>query len=181
MSDDIQFLYAVQSGRHDEVARCISRGGAATGPAWRYDYGYSALHLAADRGHVRVAEVLLDRGWDLGARNDAGKRPLHHSTEDAYLQMIHFLVRRRAMVDCQDNFNYTPLHYAAVEGHATAARLLLSLGADRTIKEMNGETAKDIAKDENRIRQGPNKQHAVNTSDISLTAIYSYSLLSATK
>ena len=84
------------------------------------------------------------------------------------------------MVDCQDNFNYTPLHYAAVEGHATAARLLLSLGADRTIKEMNGETAKDIAKDENRIRQGPNKQHAANTSDISLTAIYSYSLLSVT-
>ena len=51
MSDDIQFLDAVQSGRHDEVARCISRGGAATDPAWRYgDYCYSALHLAADRG-----------------------------------------------------------------------------------------------------------------------------------
>ena len=45
---------------------------------------------------------------------------------------------------------------------------------------MNVETAKDIAKDKNRIRQGPNKQHAANTSDISLTAIYSYSLLSAT-
>ena len=60
--------------------------------------------------------------------------------------MIQFLVRREAMVDCQDNFNYTPLHYAAVEGHATAARLLLSLGADRTIKEMNGETAKDMPK-----------------------------------
>ena len=80
--------------------------------------------------------MLLDRGWDLGARNDAGKRPLHHSTEDAYLQMIQFLVRRKAKMDCQDNFNDTPLHYAAaaVKGHATAARLLLSLGADRTIK-----------------------------------------------
>ena len=66
MSDDIQFQDAVQSGRHDEVARCISRGGAATDPAWRYgDYCYSALHLAASHGRVRVAEVLLARGWDI--------------------------------------------------------------------------------------------------------------------
>ena len=52
-------------------------------------------------------------------------------------------------MDCQVNFNDTPLHYAAVEGHATAVRLLLSRGADRTIMDMDGETAKDIAKDEN--------------------------------
>ena len=82
MSDDIQkreFQVAVISGRYDEVARLISRGGGD--PAWSYgdygDYGLSALHLAAIHGHVRVAEVLLDHGWDIEAKNDKGVRPLH--------------------------------------------------------------------------------------------------------
>ena len=51
------------------MARCISSGGA--NPALKHGVGgLSALHHAALRGHVRVAEVFLDRGWDLEARND---------------------------------------------------------------------------------------------------------------
>ena len=92
-ADIPKFIHAVCTEEHDEVARCISSGGA--NPALKHDVGgLSALHHAALRGHVRVAEVLLDRGWDLEARNDAGMRPLHCAIEDAHLQMIQFLVRR---------------------------------------------------------------------------------------
>ena len=109
-----------------------SRGDA--NPAWRYGIGGSALHLAAGFGHVRVAEVLLDRGWDIEAKSDYGWRPLHYAAVEGHLQMIQLLLRRGAMVDCQSNHNTTPLHLAARERHAKAVSLLLSLGADRTIK-----------------------------------------------
>ena len=147
MSDDIQkheFKVAVISGRHFQVASCISRGGAD--PAWRYDYGCSALHLAAGHGHVRVAKVLLARGWDIEAKDDGGGRPLHWAALLGHLQMIQLLVRRGAMVDCQRNCNSTPLHSAAGKGHSATVSLLLNLGADRTIKNNDGETAEDIAK-----------------------------------
>ena len=65
------------------------------------------------------------------------------------MQMIQFLVGRAAMLDCQDNLKDTPLHLAADEGQAAAVSLLLSLGADRTIKNAAGKTAEDLAKDEN--------------------------------
>ena len=46
----------------------------------------------------------------------------------------------------QCNHNTTPLHLAAKERHAAAVSLLLSLGADRTIKNKSRITAEDIAK-----------------------------------
>ena len=53
------------------------------------------------------------------------------------------------MLASQDNLKDTPLHLAADEGQAAAVSLLLSLGADRTIKNAAGKTADDLAKDEN--------------------------------
>ena len=63
--------------------------------------------------------------------------------------MIQLLVSRGAMVDCQNNLKDTPLHFAAGEGKADAVSLLLSLGADRTIKNAAGNAAEDLAEDEN--------------------------------
>ena len=153
MSDDIdtqkqKFLHAVNAGNHDEVARYISRG---ANPAWKYGpRNFSALHGAALNGHVQIAELLLDHGWDLALVDTGGCRPLHFAAGEGHLQMIQLLVGRGAMVDCQDILDrVTPLHLAAFEGQAAAVSLLLSLGADRTIKNGDGKTAEDLAKDEN--------------------------------
>ena len=56
-----ELVAAVRDGVYAEVAGCISRGAA---PGWTDGAGYSALHGAADHGHVEVARLLLDRGWD---------------------------------------------------------------------------------------------------------------------
>ena len=55
-----ELLAAVRDGGvYAEIAGCISRGAA---PGWKDGAGYSALHGAADHGHVEVARLLLDRG-----------------------------------------------------------------------------------------------------------------------
>ena len=48
-------------------------------------------------------------------------------------------------MDSQDGLKRTPLHLAADEGQAAAVSLLLSLGADRSIKNDKGKTAEDVA------------------------------------
>ena len=38
-----------------------------------WKYGGTALHVAAAHGHVKVVEVLLDRGANIEARNDVSR------------------------------------------------------------------------------------------------------------
>ena len=64
--------------------------------------------------------------------------------------MIQLLAARGAEINCQDEDQETPLHWAADYGHAAAVKLLLTLGADTTIKNREGETAEDMAECEAR-------------------------------
>ena len=79
--------------------------------------------------------------------------------------MIQLLVSRGAMVDCQNNLKNTPLHFAAGAGQADAVRLLLRLGADRTIKNAAGYTAEDLVRlagDENTRKAFKDTQQAAS-------------------
>jgi hypothetical protein len=40
---------------------------------------------------------------------------------------------------------FTPLHFAAEEGHSAMVRMLLKFGADRTIKDSRGRTPLEVA------------------------------------
>ena len=68
-------------------ARYISRG---ANPAWKHDIGgfsVSALHGAAHIGHIQIAELLLDHGWDLDVVDTGGGRPLHLAAMKGHVQM----------------------------------------------------------------------------------------------
>ena len=78
-----KFQLAVRAGNHDEVAQYIPRG--AANPAWKHDISAVAslsllctLLLLALIGHIQIAELLLDHGWNVEAKEDMdGVRPLH--------------------------------------------------------------------------------------------------------
>ena len=98
-SDDVdeginkELLAAVRDGVYAEVAGCISRGAA---PGWTDGAGYSALHGAADHGHVEVARLLLDSGWarQLQARDECGMTPLHYAADFGRPEMVQLLAER---------------------------------------------------------------------------------------
>lgn len=79
---------------HDNVKRC------------------TALHMAARRGNVPVAEALLDGGADLEARDRAGDTPLRRAVNCGKPAMVAFLLSRGAKVDSKGNRGLTPIQAA---------------------------------------------------------------------
>lgn len=92
----------------------------------------TALHLAAQLGHVAVAAALLDAGADIEAEGEpARSHPLHVAAFNNRLDVARFLLDRGAQVDARDAEGRTPLMVAALySGDATLAEVLLAGGAD---------------------------------------------------
>jgi ankyrin repeat protein len=114
--------------------------------------GQTALFLsllAPDAGQPvddRCALALLNAGADSSLKHESGALPIHLAAASNYLGALEALLDRRPEdVDAKTNIGITPLMMAATEGHAEAVRLLLKYGADRTLKDDEGLTAKDVA------------------------------------
>lgn len=114
--------------------------------------GLTALHLAAERDKLAVAILLLDRGADPQTRSDGGRTPLHLAARSSSASMVEMLIERgKSDPNSQTAKGRTPLHYAASkaadgeEERREVLRVLRDWGADPTIEDKEGETARDVA------------------------------------
>lgn len=114
--------------------------------------GLTPLHIASERDHIAVAILLLDRGAPVNARSDGGRTPLHLASRSASAPMVEMLLERaRADANAQTARGRTPLHYAASkaedgdEERREVLRVLRDWGADPTVEDDEGETARDVA------------------------------------
>lgn len=116
------------------------------------DHGMTPLHLSAERDRMPVSMLLLDRGASISARSDGGRTPLHLAARSATSPMVEMLLERgKANANAETSKGRTPLHYAASkasdgdEEKREVLRVLRDWGADPTIKDIDGETARDVA------------------------------------
>lgn len=72
----------------------------------------TALHMAARRGNVQVAEALLDCGADAEARDKLGDTPLHRAVKCGKADMVAFLLSRGADVHAKGKRGLTPWQVA---------------------------------------------------------------------
>ncbi|KAJ1679047.1 phosphate system positive regulatory protein pho81, partial [Spiromyces aspiralis] len=116
--------YAVMNGHGECVALLIESLATATGPP---ETG-PILCLACQRGHYDVAKFLLDSGIPM-TPNAQGLHPLHIAAREGSVQLARLLIDRGSAMDPIDNdLGWTPLFYAASEGHAGCLDVLLSSG-----------------------------------------------------
>jgi ankyrin repeat protein len=81
----------------------------------------TALHMAARRGNVEVAEALLDCGADIEARDSLGETPLRRSVNCNKIEVAALLLSRGADRDSRGSKGLTPLTAA----RTTAMKRLL--------------------------------------------------------
>jgi uncharacterized protein len=171
---DSPLLIATYFGKHDIVRLLLERGARASffeacalglgadvrrqlrdNPAlvaqWAHD-GWSPLHLAAFFGQRETAEALLDAGADVRAvaRNSEANLAINAAAAgpraDRRPEIVKLLITRGTPVDGRGSpAGHSPLHEAAFNGDLALVRLLLDSGADRSLRNGEGETALDIA------------------------------------
>jgi len=128
-AEDGPIIDATKRGDIEEVQTLIQQG-ADVNEA--YGDGMTALHWAAERGDLMVAEVLIAAGASVEAGTRIGHyTPLHMAAKAARPEVVAALVEAGATVNAATtNSGATPLHLAAIAGSADVIRLLVQYGAD---------------------------------------------------
>ena len=106
-------------------------------------FSATGLHAALRAGDPDTAARLAKAGADIFARDKSGDTPVSlamASGVDALKALV-----TAVGVAAKDKQGNGWLHYAAIAAKADAAAWLLAAGADRTAKNISGETAYDVA------------------------------------
>ncbi|XP_023315993.1 ankyrin-1-like isoform X2 [Trichogramma pretiosum] len=107
------------------------------------------LHLALERKHAKIVELLMKKGADPSLVNVNGMTPVHvvcqkADEDDDDLLELFFKVcdqnHREVQIDARDKLGNTPLHLALIKGKKKVAELLLRKGANANLATKNGYT-----------------------------------------
>jgi len=97
-------------------------------------------------GHVEVIKELIAKGADVNATDDGQYSSLHLAVLNSNFEIAHALLEAKCNVNHINVDNFTPLHTACSLGNIKLIQLLLSFGADPTLKDARGKTPLDLAK-----------------------------------
>lgn len=106
----------------------------------------TALLFAAFNGHTPVVKLLLDSGARLEQRDSMGRTALMFASTGDNAATVNLLLESGADVNTVDtNEGFTPLMYAAAEGHVDVVKALLQHDADPSLRDTDGDSARDFA------------------------------------
>lgn len=87
------------------------------------------LHIAASQGRLDLVRAAVEEGQAVNARAGAdGETPAMLAAAGGRLEVLRWLVRKRANLDLESHIGLTALDYAARSGQASAFRLLENPG-----------------------------------------------------
>jgi len=86
--------------------------------------GFSALHHAVIHGHMKAAEILLNRGADMNAQDDDGFTCLHHACRRGFKSMVELLLGQGANPNVRDKDGKPPSYVARIFKHTAIENLL---------------------------------------------------------
>ncbi|KAL6909249.1 putative ankyrin repeat protein [Trichoderma evansii] len=110
------------------------------------EHNWTALHMAARRGHAELVQLLVDKGARVNAVSKvptssvSGATALHWAAQNGHEKVLEILLKNGAEIDLQTLHGETALHWAAENGHVGAITLLLNKGANLETKSEAGKT-----------------------------------------
>ena len=143
---------AAENGDVTSIKRELDSGVSVDLPTLNVAYtsdGTTPLMLACNHGQDEVVELLIEKGANIMARNSDGGIALHDSVyRDSDSTLL--LLKAGATIDTQSTNGLTPLMIAAMYGPLSQVEVLLAAGADLHLKDDEGNSALDWAKQEGR-------------------------------
>jgi len=94
--------------------------------------------------HIRNAEdanarsLIEEKGTELP--DGEARTPLIWAAAHNRIELLHWLICRKANVDHQDRIGYCALHFAAQNKHTEVARILLNSAASTELRDIHGNT-----------------------------------------
>ncbi|KAF7265245.1 integrin linked kinase [Rhynchophorus ferrugineus] len=110
------------------------------------DHGFSPLHWSCMKGHIKIVEMLLQRGARVNVTNRGDDTPLHLAAAFGHKDIVLMLLRQRADVNFTNEHGNSPLHYACFWNYDTIAEDLVHHGSKVSIANKYGDTPLDKAK-----------------------------------
>jgi hypothetical protein len=126
-----QLMRAAREGSEQRVRELVAAGA----PLDLVDScGRSALHCASNKGHVRVAKLLLDgkyegKGADINLESIRGDTPLMRACQIGHEAVARLLLERGANTTLRDIDGRAAMYYARSRKHAAIVALLEAHGA----------------------------------------------------
>ncbi|XP_015413169.1 PREDICTED: ankyrin repeat domain-containing protein 6 isoform X5 [Myotis davidii] len=136
-----RLLIAAYKGHAENVVQLINKGAKVAVTK----HGRTPLHLAANKGHLAVVQILLKAGCDLDVQDDGDQTALHRAAVVGNTEVISALTQEGCALDRQDKDGNTALHEASWHGFSQSVKLLVKAGANVLAKNKAGDTALHVA------------------------------------
>ena len=121
-------LYWAASGGHESTCVILLDHEDATGSISSQADNEAALNVAAEQGHLGIAELLLRRREaNLNTRNQYGRTPLQSAAKEGHTTLVKLLVDRGALSENHSQGDQAVLS-AASAGHFEIVKILCSEG-----------------------------------------------------
>ncbi len=118
----------------------------------------TALHWAAELGHLKIAQLLVDYDPDILLSMDwSNFSAMHYAADSGHLELVKYLAEKAPKLVTkrskkiayrpymQDEADYTPLHFAAHQGHEEVVKFLVGKGANPNDTSYSSKTPLSLA------------------------------------
>ncbi|XP_046672408.1 ankyrin repeat domain-containing protein 17-like isoform X4 [Homalodisca vitripennis] len=119
-------LMEAASGGYVEVGRVLLDKGADVNAPPVPSSRDTALTIAADKGHCRFVELLLQRNAQVEVKNKKGNSPLWLAANGGHLAVVELLYSVGADIDSQDNRKVSCLMAAFRKGHMKVVKWMVN-------------------------------------------------------
>ncbi|KAI8332949.1 hypothetical protein EDC96DRAFT_526232 [Choanephora cucurbitarum] len=131
-------IYAIMNG-HTNCVDILLQANANIEP--RHEGDHIPLSLACHFGQTDIALMLYNRGAK-NLPNAESLYPLHLVARQGHAELCRVLSQNSQDIDTPDKYNtWTPLFWAANDGHVECVRILIHAGCKVNAKDENGKTA----------------------------------------
>jgi ankyrin repeat protein len=123
-------INAIFRGRPEIFKLLIEKGADVNAPD---NEGKPPIYWAVKKGQADVVKMLLAKGASIDfVENIHGRTLLHIAALQGYKDIVDILLAEKPDVNAKDNYDKTPLLYAAKYGHKKVADVLMKYGAKKT-------------------------------------------------